>query len=219
MENGDLLVVLMRNRRVGLACAAVLFTVASPSVTASSPHYIMDVQLVPAVCSLSPELAKRRKCLEGFSLNISGLFPETVSGDCTTQSSAKLPPLQAKVVARVMPDENSRALLWRNIGGCVPMNASQYFRNIINYADRLKVPEELTGQENVVMPLDALRAKFVKINQSMPANGVTFNCQKTSKGNLLTSIKVCYHANGKYKACPTHVVNTCAKNVLIKGTY
>lgn len=210
---------LMRNRYVLFACAAVTFTVASPTVIATSPNYIMDLQLVPAVCSLSPQFAKKRKCLEGYSLNISGLFPETTSGDCTTTSSAKMPPLQAKVVARVMPDENSRNLLWRNIGGCVPMNASQYFRNIINYADRLKVPEELTGQENLVMPIDALRTKFLKINPSMSEQSVRFNCQKTASGNLLTSIKVCYHSSGKYKQCPANVVNTCAKTVLIKGTY
>lgn len=210
---------LMRDRYVLFAFAAVIFTGASSTVIAASPNYIMDLQLVPAVCGLSPQFEKKRKCLEGYSLNISGLFPEITSGDCTTTSSAKLPPLQAKVVARVMPDENGRNLLWRNIGGCVPMKANQYFRTIINYADRLKVPEELTGQENLVMPIDALRTKFLKINQGLPENGIRFNCQRTKKGNLLTSIKVCYHSSGKYKQCPENVVNTCAKTVLIKGTY
>ena len=209
---------LMSNRLVLLFASASLVGVGQ-TVSANSPDYIMDVQMVPAVCSLHADFSKKRKCLEGYSLNISGLFPETTSGDCTTTSSAKLPPLQAKVVARVMPDENSRALLWRNIGGCMPMNATQYFRNIINYADKLKVPEELTGQENLVMPLDTLKAKFLKINTGLPSNGVRFNCQKVAQGNLLTSIKICYYRNGKYKQCPSNVVNTCAKNVLIKGTY
>lgn len=209
---------LMSNRLVLLFASASLVGVGQ-TVSANSPDYIMDVQMVPAVCSLHADFSKKRKCLEGYSLNISGLFPETTSGDCTTTSSAKLPPLQAKVVARVMPDENSRALLWRNIGGCMPMNATQYFRNIINYADKLKVPEELTGQENLVMPLDTLKAKFLKINTGLPSNGVRFNCQKVAQGNLLTSIKICYYRNGKYKQCPANVVNTCAKNVLIKGTY
>lgn len=210
---------LMSNRRMVLLCASVLMAAGSQTVPANSPDYIMDVQMVPAICSLHADFSKKRKCLEGYSLNISGLFPERATGDCTTTSSAKLPPLQAKVVARVMPDENSRNLLWRNIGGCMPMNATQYFRNIINYADKLKVPEELTGQENIVMPLDTLKAKFLKINTGLPSDGVKFNCQKVAQGSLLTSIKICYYSNGKYKRCPSNVINTCAKNVLIKGTY
>ncbi|ANF82531.1 ribonuclease I [Acinetobacter sp. NCu2D-2] len=202
-----------------LVVASVLLAGAGNTVSAATPNYIMDVQLVPAVCSLHADFSKKRKCLEGYSLNIAGLYPEHPSGDCTTTSSAKLSPLQSKVVARVMPDEQSRTLLWRNIGGCMPMNATQYFRNIINYAAHLKVPEELTGQENIVMPIESLRSKFLKINPGLPSHGVKFSCQKVAKGSLLTSIKICYYHNGKYKQCPSNVINTCAHNVLIKGTY
>ena len=118
-----------------------------------------------------------------------------------------------------MPDENTRTILWRNIGGCVPMNASQYFRTIINYADRLKVPAELTEQENITISVDALRVKFVRINPQLPANALRFNCQLTQASSVLTSIKVCYHKNGNYKSCPANIINTCPKTVTIKGTY
>ena len=199
---------------IGIALSAT-----HSSHAATSPDYVMDVQMVPAVCSLHPDYAKKRKCLEGYSLNISGLFPETTSDDCTTTSSAKLPPLQAKVVARVMPDEKARILLWRNIGGCIPMNATQYFRTIINYADRLKVPHELTEQGTVVLSMDSLRNKFLKINPKLNTHAIRFNCHKTREGSLLTAVKVCFKNNGQYKQCPTNIVNTCPKNVTIKGTY
>ena len=65
-------------------------------------------------------------------------MPETNQSNCSTDSSATLSPLQAKVVARVMPDNNARVQLWKSVGGCVPMNASQYFRTVINFAERLK---------------------------------------------------------------------------------
>ena len=71
-------------------------------------------------------------------MTIAGLLPETTEEDCTTSSSANLSPIQANVVSRIMPGENSRAQLWHSVGGCLPMNASQYFRTIINYAERLK---------------------------------------------------------------------------------
>lgn len=208
-----------KDRRVWGEWIALVFLGSSPAAFATPTDYVMDVQMVPALCSLYPEYAKKRKCLEGYSLNIAGLYPQTTSQDCSTNSSAKLPPLQSKVVARIMPDENTRTVLWRNIGGCVPMNASQYFRTIINYADRIKVPAELTEQENITISVDALRMKFVKINPKLPASALRFHCQQTQSASVLTSIKVCYAQNGNYKSCPANIINTCPKTVTIKGTY
>lgn len=199
--------------------ALMMAGMSSMPVSATPTGYVMDVQMVPAICSLYPEYAKKRKCLEGYSLNITGLFPENPQGNCITNSSAKLSPLQAKVVARVMPDENSRAALWHHIGGCLPMNASQYFRTIINYADRLKVPHELTDQENLTMSMETLRAKFLKINPQLPANAIRFNCSGLHSKSLLTAVKVCYYSNGQYKNCPANIVNTCPHTLTIKGTY
>ena len=33
--------------------------------------------------------------------------------------------------------------------GCVPMNASQYFRTVINFVERLKVPADLTSPNTI----------------------------------------------------------------------
>ena len=210
---------IMKDRRVWAGSVALVVLTSSQAAFAAPTDYVMDVQMVPALCSLYPEYTKKRKCLEGYSLNISGLYPQTTSQNCTTNSSAKLSPLQSKVVARIMPDDNTRTILWRNIGGCVPMNASQYFRTIINYADRLKVPAELTEQENITISVDTLRAKFLKINPQLPGNALRFNCQQTQSASVLISIKVCYRPNGNYKSCPANIINTCPKTVTIKGTY
>lgn len=99
------------------------------------------------------------------------------------------------------------------------MSASQYFRTIINYADRLKVPQELTDQENMVMSINTLHTKFLKINPQLPASGIRFNCQTNRSVSLLTAVKVCYRSNGQYKQCPSSIVNTCPQNITIKGTY
>lgn len=181
--------------------------------------YVMDVQMVPAVCAYDPLKNKKRKCLEGYSLNITGLYPETNGRDCSTQSSAKLSPLQAKVVARIMPDENARVALWQNIGGCVPMNASQYFRTIINHADKLKIPEELTSQDTRVMQANVLRNKMLKMNSGLLSQSIEFNCMQTRAGSMLTEIKICYKNNGQYKSCPANVVSNCPANFTIKGSF
>src|SRR5690606_8805105 len=190
LGDGGLFMKIMKDRRVWAGSFALVVLASSPAAFAAPTDYVMDVQMVPALCSLYPEYAKKRKCLEGYSLNISGLYPQTTSQHCTTNSSAKLSPLQSKVVARIMPDDNTRTILWRNIGGCVPMNASQYFRTIINYADRLKVPAELTEQENITISVEVLRAKFVRINAQLTAIGLRLNCQLTQASSMITTIKI-----------------------------
>ena len=65
-----------------------------------------------------------------------------------------------------MPDNNARVQLWKSVGGCVPMNASQYFRTVINFAERLKIPASLTSSTNVEMQQSALRQQFVRLNRA-----------------------------------------------------
>ena len=180
----------------------------------------MHIQMTPAACALDTSKQKQRKCLEGYSLTISSLLPEVpVNKNCETKTSAKLSPLQAKVVARVMPDENARVQLWQNVGGCVPMNASQYFRTIINYAEKLKIPEELTSQETRQMQSAALRSKMVRLNSGLPVNGVQFSCQPSYAGSILTDIKICYKSNGAYRPCTGIVSSNCPSSFIIKGSF
>ncbi|SPL69693.1 ribonuclease T2 family protein [Acinetobacter stercoris] len=192
-------------------------------VHAGSPlqGYVMQIQMTPAVCALDASKQKQRKCLEGYSLTITGLLPETSSSNCSTTSSATLSPLQAKVVARVMPEENARIQLWQSIGGCVPMNASQYFRLVINLAENLKIPADLSGGDNKSVTQSNLRSQFIRLNPSLPADGIRFNCQSQSSRSkpLLTQLQVCYSSNGRYRECARHVVSNCPTNFTIKGSY
>nr|WP_171253877.1 ribonuclease I [Acinetobacter venetianus] len=182
--------------------------------------YVMHIQMTPAVCSFDSTRQKQRKCLEGYSLTISSLLPEVPVGrECETKSSAKLSPLQAKVVARVMPDENARVQLWQGVGGCVPMNASQYFRKIINFAERLKVPSDLTSPNTIDVQKENLRQQFTKLNPSLPPNGIRFTCQSSRFESVLTEIRVCYQKNGQYKQCSSHIVTGCPNDFTIKGSY
>ena len=180
--------------------------------------YVLAIQMTPVSC-LNSSKVKQRKCLEGYSLNIKGLFPEVNKRDCSTSSSPVLQPLQAKVVARVMPDEVARQHLWRDIGGCVPMNASQYFRTVINYAERLSIPEVMTGQETKVVQLPALRTMFARLNSGIPHNGIHFQCSHHRGVNYLSEVKICYTASGRFKSCPTEVSTNCPNSFTIKGSY
>ena len=182
--------------------------------------YMMQVQLTPATCAIDSSKQRQRKCLEGYSLTIDGVWPETsASNNCATASSGRLAPLQAKVVARVMPDEGARIQLWRSIGGCIPMNASQYFRMVINLADKLKVPNEMVGEATLKVQHNAIRTQFLRLNPSLPAAGLKLNCQSNRGGSVLTEIQICYTSKGQYKACNAHVVANCPASFTIKGSY
>ncbi len=181
--------------------------------------YVMSVQMTPAVCLIDSTKSKKRKCLEGYSLNIEGLYPEVATRECSTHSSAKLPPLQAKVVARVMPDDAARVQLWQGIGGCVPMNASQYFRMIINNADRINVPAVLTSQDTQTVQLGQLRSLFLKSNSGMSSKSIHFQCSNHQGSSYLTEIKICYNSAGRYKQCAANIGSNCPSQFVIKGSY
>lgn len=181
--------------------------------------YVMDIQMVPAVCALDKQKNKKRKCVEGYSLNIAGLYPETNQSNCVTSSSASLSPLQAKVMSRVMPDIAAREQLWANYGGCVPVNASQYFRAIINLADRLNVPLELSASENKTVSIAQLRNQFIKLNKGMPSQALHLSCRALGKEYVLTGVSICYSTTSKYKQCPKYVTTNCPNTFLIKGSF
>ena len=205
-----------------LICYLVM-SLAAPLHAAENPDisgYVMHVQMTPAACSFDSSRQKQRKCLEGYSLTIASLLPEVpLNRDCSTKTSAKLSPLQAKVVARVMPDENARVQLWQNVGGCMSMNASQYFRTVINYAERLKVPAELTSPETRPMHIANLRLRFLRLNPTLPVNAIKFNCSVSHGTPILTEVKLCYKNNGQYKQCPATVESNCPVSFIIKGSY
>lgn len=202
-----------------LACAGfAVFNMQSHAAPAQLQGYVMQVQMTPAVCALDSN-KKQRKCTEGYSLTVSGLLPEINRSSCMTDTSALLSPLQSKVVARVMPEDNARIQLWRNIGGCVPMNASQYFRMIINLADKLKIPADLTGSESKKVQYEALKAQFLRLNPTMSSNSIRFTCQSSRNTILLTKLQICYQSNGQYKACPAQLLSNCPSSFSIKGAY
>lgn len=181
--------------------------------------YQLKIELSPAVCLLDTSQQKRRKCLEGYSFTIVGLFPETTQ-NCVTATSAKLSPLQAQAISRVMPNEFVRQQVWTQVGGCESGDASQYFRKITNFAQNLNIPSEIRPAQTYVASRQYLRTKFLQLNPALPQEGLQFSCQKRGQKHYLTQIQVCYDTNGRYKSCNIpQTKNTCPSNVIIQGSY
>lgn len=188
-------------------------------VTTGNTGYVLHIQITPAVCELDENMQKQRKCLEGYAMTVSSLLPDTFHGECQTSTSAVLSPLQSKVVARLIPDESYRLQLWKAVGGCVGMNASQYFRSMTTFAQNLKIPTLLTDAASHTVTRQALQEQFVKLNNNLSADAIAFNCQRSGRKSLLTHISVCYKTNGQFKSCPAQVISSCPSNFNIQGTY
>lgn len=99
------------------------------------------------------------------------------------------------------------------------MSAVQYFRTIINYAQRLKIPAVLTDASSHTIQRPTLLAQFLKLNSGLPADGIEFHCQSNHGTTVLTHVSICYNSNGTYKACANHEISNCPKSFTIQGTY
>jgi ribonuclease T2 len=193
------------------------------TVWAAPTGFVLRIELSPAVCKIDASQKRTRQCLEGYSLTVSGLMPEGVNDKtCETSSTPALTPVQKKVLMRIMPDENVQARLWRNVGGCVSMNASQYFRLMVNYAERLDMPSEVTTPTTIRISREGLQHKFLQLNVGMPASALQLSCDSIHRNTqpLLTNIQVCYQANGQYKTCRVEqVASSCPQQFAIQGSY
>ncbi|MBL4860088.1 MAG: ribonuclease I, partial [Acinetobacter sp.] len=92
-------------------------------------------------------------------------------------------------------------------------------RNVINYAERLKIPADLTSSENKTAQLHSLRGQFQRLNPGLPASGLRFSCRTHRQTNILTEVKVCYKPNGQYKGCAENIQENCPNSFAIKGSY
>ena len=121
--------------RLGSAFLFIILLSKISSAYAAPKSYVLHIELSPAVCQIDASQKRTRQCLEGYSLTVLGLFPEGVdTSRCETSSVVNLSPIQKRVLMRLIPDEASQARLWRSVGGCVSMNASQYFRKVVAFA-------------------------------------------------------------------------------------
>jgi ribonuclease T2 len=200
---------------------AVLFVLSIGPADAAAPSgYVLHIELAPALCKLDASMQRSRQCLEGYSLTVSGLMPEGVNGlYCPTSSSAVLSPVQKRLLMRIMPDENSQVRLWRSVGGCVSMNATQYFRMMVNLAEKLNMPAEVTTPTTISVNFERLKQRFVQLNAGLNSSSIQLSCSNSRGNRVLTKIQVCYSSNGNYRACRTEQVQSCAGQMNIQGSY
>ncbi len=210
---------LINSNRLTIASLLLLqAAIVSPAYAASAvktSQRVLMVEMTPALCAMQPTRARMRQCLEGYSFTISGL--DLGYGErCGRGSDPRLTPLQLKVVNRIMPDTTVRSQVWQRYGNCSPLSANSYFRQIINYAGDLKLPNELTTGNSYTVSKSSFLKQMTTLNSGMSAANIDLICQAGSRRqSTLTEIHVCYEGN-KFANC-SKVIDSCDKKFIISG--
>lgn len=209
------------SRYWGAKLMFILSAVCVSTVGYANPKgYVLNIELSPAVCKIDLSQKRMRQCLEGYSLSVAGLFPTDHSRPCQTSNNLVLTPVQKRVLMRIMPDENVQMRLWRNIGGCISMSAQQYVRLMVNYAERLNIPEEFSTASTLKVNRDWLERRFIQQNTGMSNKSFHLSCGTLNRTKtVLTNIQVCYKQDGRYTDCPSTRVSQCPDQFVIQGSY
>jgi len=180
----------------------------------------LRIELSPALCTLQPKRARLRQCREGFAMTVYGLRPEPHIKDkrCSAHP-VYLPPLQTKVISRVMPDKAIRNIAGQYYGACMGVEQMGYFRMITQLASQLKVPTELSSGNNYVANRILFEQQLRAKNKNLPHNAIQMVCQASAdaKSQVLTELQVCYDNAGKFSTCQQKVKTPCPMSFVILG--
>lgn len=186
-------------------------------------RYSMLVNLAAAQCLVSPELRRLRQCQEGFTLTIYGLRAETSRGSVLqgcASAAEMIPPLQLRILERIMPDQVLRDNYWYKYGTCTGLPLRQYYRKITQNASRLKVPNEFSTDRPVMVNLAQIKAKFAELNPDLVDEAIQLHCAGVAglSAPVLTYARVCYTPAGQYAPCiGPGVTAVCPSRFIIYG--
>ncbi|MEN9430429.1 MAG: hypothetical protein RJA86_1288 [Pseudomonadota bacterium] len=185
-------------------------------------HYLLSINLAPAACILHPERRELRQCQEGYSIIVHGLWtektkssPDKVQEICS-EKPPELSPVQQRVLEKLMPDEDVRNKAWQKYGACMGLSAQDYFRTIMAYTNKLKLPETFKeeGSDRLV-ERDELLAQILKLNVGLTDKGVYLRCQSNQEKTFLTEVRVCYDKLGQFIDCKNFKPN-CPETMTLR---
>lgn len=198
-----------------LLLPAIMIVPAQAASAVKTGQRVLMVEMTPALCNLQPSRARMRQCLEGYSLTVAGL-DLGYGSRCGSGSEPRLTPLQLKVVNRIMPDTSVRSQAWQRYGACSPLSANSYFRQIVNYAGQLKLPDELNTGNSYTVSKSRFTKQMARLNNGMSEASIDLICKAGNRRqSILTDIHVCYEGSA-FGTC-NNVVDNCGNKFIISG--
>ena len=96
------------------------------------------------------------------------------------------------------------------------LSAQDYFRTIMAYTNKLKLPETFKeeGSDRLV-ERDELLAQILKLNVGLTDKGVYLLCQSNQEKTFLTEVRVCYDKLGQFIDCKNFKPN-CPETMTLR---
>lgn len=206
-----------------LTCLLGLLCMQSVFAESNHPHqpYLLSIKLAPAFCVLNPDRQKTKQCQEGYAIIVHGLWKEKSASKndipCT-ERPPELSPLQQQVLERIMPDEDMRNKAWQRYGACTGMSAQEYFRIVMSYANKLRLPNLLKEEtrDDREFEQEFLVQEIQKMNVSLPEKGFYLRCQAKQDKTFLTEVRVCYDKLGQFAECKNYQPN-CPQLITLRA--
>lgn len=206
-----------------LTCLSGLLCMQSVFAEPNHPHqpYLLSIKLAPAFCVLNPDRQKTKQCQEGYAIIVHGLWKEKAASKedapCT-ERPPELSPLQQQVLERIMPDEDMRNKAWQRYGACTGMSAQEYFRVVMSYANKLRLPNLFKEEtrDDREFEQEFLVQEIQKMNVSLPEKGFYLRCQTKQDKTFLTEVRVCYDKLGQFAECKNYQPN-CPQLITLRA--
>ncbi len=207
-----------------LATATLLWQLSPAAWCKEIKGFTLYINLPPASCSVGNQKSHLPQCKDRLQITVTNMRPQASEPSAACQppadSGEALPPMQERIVSRVMPDTAARNNAWLNNGACHGISKQDYFRNISSKMARFKTPnlfktpvEQIVSQSEVINQITA-------INEGLNAQSLVLVCAQSAKFSqpILTDVRLCYDDRGNYNNCPSSLRSNCPAIISVIGT-
>jgi ribonuclease T2 len=198
--------------RIGAALAALLVAApafAQPAERRGAPagafdFYVLALSWSPGFCEAEGDAKGRDQCAAGARLGfvVHGLWPQFERGypSFCEPEGRSVPRAALQEAEGLFPDESLARYQWRKHGSCAAGSPAQYFRDVRQARERVRVPERLNAPTSPTkaVPLDIERA-FAEANPGLRPEMMAVQCRR----QIFQEIRVCLTRDLRgFRACP-----------------
>lgn len=193
-----------------LACVA--FVLATAPVRAEDragdfDFYILTLSWLPTYCATAddPDPSQCRVADRGFSVH--GLWPQYERGYpefCPSSKPRWLADETVAAIRHVMPSASLARYQWRKHGMCSGLDEADYFALLVAAAERVVVPDTLTGGQSLSPA--RIEAAFAAVNPGLGADGMSVQC----RDRRFTEIRICLTKDLAFRDCDEVDADRCS---------